>query len=72
MKQEYDRWEEIRQWMQSHMEERFQESCREIQEKLEDMGNVMWNELRGRIQEVLLCTADMQRQGQKGKIAYVV
>lgn len=72
MKQKYDRREDILQWIQPHMEECFRESCRKIQKKLEDMGNVMWNELRGIIQEVLLRTADMQRQGQKGKIAYVV
>lgn len=72
MKQEYDRREEILQWMQPHMEDCFRKSCREIQEKLEDMGNEMWDELRGRIQEVLLCTTDMQRQNRKGKIAYVV
>lgn len=72
MKQKFDRREEILQWLRPYMEERFRESCQKIQKKLEDMGNVMWGELRGRIQEVLQRTADMQRQGQKGKIAYVV
>ncbi|GEM_PF-6249820 len=72
MKQAYDRREVILQWIQPHMEECFRESCQKIQKKLEDMGNVMWAELRGIIQEVLQRTADMQRQGQKGEIAYVV
>lgn len=72
MKQKFDRREEILQWVRPYIEERFRESCQKIQKKLEDMGNVMWDELRGRIQEVLQRTADMQRQGQKGKIAYVV
>ena len=72
MKQKYDRREDIIQFIRPHMEERFQESCREIQKKLEEHGSVMWNEVRELIQEILENTVNMQERNRKGKIAYFV
>lgn len=72
MKQQYDRVEDILQWIRPHMEDCFQESCREIEKKLNDQGSAMWKDLCGVVQEALVKTVDMQEQNQKGKVAYLV
>ncbi len=72
MKQEYDRIENILQWIRPHMEERISESCREIEKKLKDQGSEMWKELCRTVRKVLEKTADRQEQNQKGKAAYLV
>lgn len=72
MKQEFDRTGDILLWIRPYMEERIQESCAEIENKLKKQGTSMWKELRGAVQEILAHTADRQQQNKKGKAAYLV
>lgn len=72
MKQYHDRRPEILQFLQPYMEERFQETCRQMQTEIEKNGHAIWNELKETINELLLYVDKMQKQHKKGKIKYFV
>ncbi|MCM1251959.1 MAG: hypothetical protein NC321_03995 [Clostridium sp.] len=72
MKQYHDRRPEMLEFLQPHMEERFKESCRQIQIEIEKNGHAIWGELEGKIQDLLLYVEDMQKQHRKGEIKYFV
>lgn len=71
MTQFYDRKEEIFQWVQPYMEERFQDSCQVIQEEVVEHSHEIWEELRTIISEILTNADSMQKQHQKGRIKYL-
>lgn len=53
MKQYHDRRPEMLQFIQPYMEERFKESCRQIQVEIEKNGHAIWGELKEKINELL-------------------
>lgn len=71
MEQLFDRKEEILQWMQPYMEERFRESCQIIQKKLELNGHEIWEELKTIIIEILAYANALQKKKQKERIKYI-
>lgn len=72
MKQNHDRRPEMLQFLQPYMEEKFQESCEQIQVEIEKNGHAIWDELKEKISELLLYVNDMQKQHKKGEIKYFV
>lgn len=57
---------------QPFMEQRFQESCREIQEDVNANANQIWNELQSVIHKLLKNVEEMQIQYKKGKMQYLI
>lgn len=53
MKQYHDRRPEMLQFTQPYLEQRFQESCRQIQIEIEKNGHAIWSELKEKINELL-------------------
>ncbi len=71
MTQFYDRKEEIAQWLQPYMDERFGESCQVMQEVIDKHGREIWEELRTVILDILTRAASLQQQHRKGRIKYL-
>lgn len=72
MEQENNRRLEILQFLQPYMEERFKESCRQMQIEIEKNGHAIWNELQETISKLLLYIDDMQKDHKKNEIKYFV
>ena len=72
MKQTIDRRNQIFEYLQPHMEDCFQTSCRLIQTEIEHYANEIWAGLRNCICECLKRADMLQKQQQKGKLQYLV
>lgn len=72
MEQIVERKKDIIQWIQPYIEEHFSDSCKMIQEELEAHGDMIWNELRGIICEILTHVDELQKQYNKDEIKYFV
>lgn len=72
MEQVFERKEELLQWLQPYIEEHFSDSCQAIQEELEAHGDMIWNELRDIISEILARADKLQKQHNSGGIKYFV
>lgn len=67
-----DRRKEICQYLHNYMEACFLQSCQLIQTEMEMCGSQIWNELKGKIFEIMKVTYKEQEQGKKGKMKYLV
>ena len=72
MKQPNDRISEILLFIQPYMEERFQESCRQMQIDIEKNGHAIWRDLQGEMNKLLSYIDKMQKDHMKNKIKYLV
>ena len=65
-----ERKNDIFQWIQPYIEKHFSDSCQAIQEELEARGDMIWNELRDIICEILTRADELQKQHNKDRINY--
>lgn len=72
MEQIVERKKDMIQWIQPYIEEHFSDSCRMIQEELEAHGDMIWNELRGIMCEILTRVERLQKQHIKSGVKYFV
>ncbi len=66
-----DRKEEIAQWIQPYIDERFCESCQAMQEEIENHSREIWKELQTVIVELITRASSLQKQHRKGRIKYL-
>ncbi|GFI03486.1 hypothetical protein IMSAGC005_02323 [Lachnospiraceae bacterium] len=67
-----NRKKEIMQYIQKHMEEYFNSSCRQLQSYVEAHANEIWGDLGQAIDKVLKSVQEVQGERQKGALQYLI